>query len=46
MKTYSAASLTEQLTTFEDMHARYEKLHGVKIDIAIEAAKLAKDRRR
>lgn len=34
-----AAFPNERLTTFEDMHARYEKLHGAKIDVAEEAAK-------
>lgn len=27
--------------TFEQMHAEYERRHGVKIDVAAEAAKLA-----
>jgi hypothetical protein len=41
-----AAFPTAEFTTFEDMHARYEKLHGVKIDVAEEAARLAKKRTR
>jgi hypothetical protein len=36
-----AAFPTEEFITFEEMHARYEKLHGVKIDVAAEAARLA-----
>jgi hypothetical protein len=28
--------------TFEQMHAEYERRHGVKIDVAAEAAKLAR----
>ena len=41
-----AAFPTAEFTTFEDMHARYEKLHSVKIDVAAEAANLAKKRGR
>lgn len=41
-----AAFPTEEFTTFEEMHARYEKLHGVKIDLAAEAARLAHRRRK
>ncbi len=33
-----AAFPTGDFTTFEEMHAKYEKLHGVKIDVAEEAA--------
>ena len=32
---------SERFTTFEEMHARYEKLHGGSIDIAAEAAALS-----
>ncbi len=39
-----AAFPTESFVTFEEMHARYEKLHGVSIDIAAEAARLARRR--
>lgn len=37
-----AAFPTESFTTFEEMVARYEKLHGVRIDVAGEAARLAR----
>lgn len=33
-----AAFPTGEFTTFEEMHAKYEKLHGEKIDVAEEAA--------
>ena len=36
---------TDGFTTFEEMHARYEQLHGVKIDIPVEAARLARRRK-
>lgn len=39
-----AAFPTEEFTTFEEMHARYEKLHGISIDIAAEAAAIARRR--
>ncbi len=39
-----AAFPTESFVTFEEMHARYEKLHGVAIDIAAEAAAIARRR--
>lgn len=41
-----AAFPTENFTTFEDMNARYEKLHGLRIDVAEEAARLARRRKR
>ncbi len=41
-----AAFPTAEFTTFEEMHARYEKLHGVKSDVAEEAAKLSPKRAR
>jgi hypothetical protein len=41
-----AAFPAAELTTFEEMHARYEKLHGVKIDVAEAAAKLSPKRAR
>ena len=41
-----AAFPAAELTTFEEMHARYEKLHGVKIDVAEEASKLSPKRAR
>ena len=37
-----AAFPMESFTTFEEMHARYEKLHGVKVDVAQEAAQLGR----
>ena len=39
-----AAFPTGDFTTFEEMHAKYEKLHGVKIDVAEEA--IQQERRR
>ncbi len=41
-----AAFPTGDFTTFEQMHARYEQLHGVKIDIAEEAANQERHRSR
>lgn len=41
-----AAFPTEEFITFEEMHARYETLHGVKVDIASEAARVARRRRK
>lgn len=41
-----AAYPTDGFCTFEEMHARYEKLHGVHIDVAAEAATLSRSRRR
>lgn len=37
-----AAFPTGEFSTFEEMHARYEALHGVKIDVALEAAALSR----
>ncbi|MBI2899434.1 MAG: hypothetical protein HYY17_04570 [Planctomycetes bacterium] len=41
-----AAFPTESFTTFEEMHARYERLHGVRIDVAAEAVALSHPPRR
>lgn len=41
-----AAFPTGEFTTFEEMHAKYEKLHGVKIEVAEEAARQERRRRR
>lgn len=41
-----AAYPSTGFTTFEEMHARYEKLHDVRIDIAAEAAALASSKSR
>lgn len=41
-----AAFPTESFTTFEEMNARYEKLHGIRIDVAAEAAAVTRPVRR
>lgn len=41
-----AAFSTGEFTTFEEMHAKYERLHGLKIDVAEEAARQERRRRR
>lgn len=46
IRNLTANTPTGDFVTFEQMHAAYERRHGITIDIASEAAELARPRKR
>ena len=45
MPTVAKKKAKAPIVTFEQMHSEYERRHGVRIDVAAEAAKLARRRK-